>query len=87
MKISNNAAISNCEPLFPSLDTTEVLIKLFALACKSDHESRALELAQRMDSQGLQVAVQYASKIRRMQLASKISEVASRKQEEQDRVS
>ena len=36
-------------------DTTEVLVKLFALACKSDHESRALEVARMMDASSIQV--------------------------------
>ena len=65
-------------------NTTEVLIKLFALACKSDHESRAIELCHMMDTDAIQLAIQYASKIRRMQLASKISQLASQKQDEEE---
>lgn len=49
----------------------EALIKLFALACKTDHESRALEICRLMDDDTIQLAIKYASKLRRMQLATK----------------
>ena len=59
------------------------LVKLFALACKSEHESRAIEACKLMNSQTIQLAMQYASKIRRMQLATKIAEMACERQEEE----
>jgi len=49
----------------------EALIKLFALACKTDHDSRALEICKLMDDDTIQLAIKYASKLRRMQLATK----------------
>ena len=64
----------------------QCLVKLFALACKSDHESRAIEVCKLMDLQTIQVAIQYASKIRRLQLATKISELAGIKQDEETRL-
>ena len=39
----------------------QCLVKLFALACKSDHESRAIEICQLMDLQTIQVAIQVLS--------------------------
>jgi hypothetical protein len=47
------------------------LLKLFALACKTDHDSRALEICKLMDDATIQLAIKYASKLRRMQLANK----------------
>ena len=61
----------------------QCLVKLFALACKSDHESRAIEICKLMDLPTIQIAIQYASKIRRMQLATKISDLAGNRQEEE----
>jgi chromosome transmission fidelity protein 4 len=36
----------------------QCLVKLFALACKSDHESRAVEICKLMDLQTIQIAIQ-----------------------------
>ena len=36
----------------------QCLVKLFALACKSDHESRAMEICKLMDLQTIQIAIQ-----------------------------
>ena len=36
----------------------QCLVKLFALACKSDHESRAIEICKLMDLQTIQIAIQ-----------------------------
>ena len=39
----------------------QCLVKLFALACKSDHESRAIEVCKLMDLQTIQIAIQVNS--------------------------
>ena len=62
----------------------ETIMKLFALACKSDHESRAIEVAQLLPSvDTLQLAIQYAAKMRRTGLAEKLGNIAMAKQEEE----
>ena len=62
----------------------ETIMKLFALACKSDHESRAVEVAQLLPSvDTLQLAIQYAAKMRRTGLAEKLGNIAMAKQEEE----
>merc|ERR1711928_243833 len=44
-----------------------LLMQLFALACKSDQEPRAVELCNLMPSaDSIGMAIQYASKVRRM---------------------
>ena len=48
----------------------EALIKLFALACKTDHESRALEICRLMDDDTIQLAIKYASKLTWLFVAS-----------------
>ena len=51
----------------------ESLLKLFAHACQLEQDSRALDICKLMSAQGLQLAITYASRIKRLQLASKIS--------------
>ena len=61
-----------------------VLCILEQLACKSDHEYRAVEISEMMpDSHTVQLAIKYASRIRRMQLAQKLTEIAKQKVEEE----
>ena len=63
----------------------ETIMKLFALSCKSDHESRALEVARLLPSvETLQLAIQYAAKIRRTGLAEKLGRMAVARQEEEE---
>merc|ERR1719154_1071349 len=60
-------------------------MKLFALACKSDHESRAIEVAGLVPSvETIQLAIQYAAKMRRVGLAEKLGKLAMEKQEMED---
>ena len=40
----------------------QCLVKLFALACKSDHESRGIEICKLMDLETIQVAIQVNTK-------------------------
>ena len=62
----------------------ETIMKLFALSCKSDHESRALEVARLLPSvETLQLAIQYAAKVRRTGLAEKLGGMAVARQEEE----
>ena len=51
----------------------ESLIKLFAHACQLEQEARAMDICKLMNSTGLQLAIKYATKNRRMQLATRIS--------------
>lgn len=61
----------------------ESLMKLFALSARSEREARALEVCDMMTEQHtLQLAIKYSSRMRYMQLAQKISELAVRKAEE-----
>ncbi|PSN43420.1 WD repeat and HMG-box DNA-binding protein 1 [Blattella germanica] len=61
----------------------ETAIKMFALACRSDLENRAVELCNLMPShQVVQLAMKYASKLGKMHLTDKVAEVVTRKLEE-----
>ncbi|XP_060071524.1 WD repeat and HMG-box DNA-binding protein 1-like [Ylistrum balloti] len=61
----------------------EALMKLFALSARSDREFRALEVCEMMPEQHtLQLAIKYASRIKHMHLAERISELAQQKEEE-----
>jgi len=62
----------------------ESLLKLFAHACQLEQEPRAIDICKLMSSHGLQLAITYASRNKRMQLASKISAIAYEKQEEEE---
>lgn len=62
----------------------EAMIKLFALACRTERESRALEICELMPShQTVQLCIKYAGKQRRIQLAEKLGELASQKMDEE----
>ncbi|KAH3854450.1 WD repeat and HMG-box DNA-binding protein 1-like [Dreissena polymorpha] len=62
----------------------EALMKLFALSARSEREFRALEVCEMMsDQHTLQLAIKYSSRMRYMQLAQRISEMAVRKAEEE----
>ncbi|XP_071962820.1 WD repeat and HMG-box DNA-binding protein 1-like [Antedon mediterranea] len=64
-------------------DKQQYLMKLFALACKSDREYRAVEICEQMESEHeLSLAIKYASRLRRITLAQKLSELAKRRMEE-----
>ena len=57
-----------------------LLMQLFALACKSDQEQRAVELCNLMPSaDSIGMAIQYASKVRRMGLAQRLTEMAQKR--------
>ncbi|XP_033110580.1 WD repeat and HMG-box DNA-binding protein 1-like [Anneissia japonica] len=65
-------------------DKQQVLMKMFALACKSDREYRAVEICEKMVSEHeLSLAIKYASRLRRIKLAQKLSELAKRRMEEE----
>ena len=70
-----------------ALETEEnqALLKLLAHACQLEQEVRALDICKLMSSTTLQIAIKYASKNGRMQLANKISQMACQKQEEEER--
>ncbi|KAG7162954.1 WD repeat and HMG-box DNA-binding protein 1-like [Homarus americanus] len=62
----------------------EAMIKLFALACRSERDSRALEVCQLMPSyHTVELAIKYAGKLRRLQLAERLGEIAAAKMEEE----
>ena len=54
----------------------ETLMKLFILACKSNKEQRAYEIAGLMDTHALQLAIKYATKARYLQLAQHLNRLA-----------
>ncbi|XP_021932631.1 WD repeat and HMG-box DNA-binding protein 1 isoform X1 [Zootermopsis nevadensis] len=63
----------------------ETVIKLFALACRSGFEYRAVEICDLMPSHHVvQLAMKYASKLGKMNLADKVAEVATRKVDERE---
>ena len=64
----------------------ECIMQLFALACRSDHESRAIEVASLMPNvETLQLAIKYAANVRRVALADKLGKLAMDLQEQQER--
>ncbi|KPJ08679.1 WD repeat and HMG-box DNA-binding protein 1 [Papilio machaon] len=65
----------------------ETALKLFALACRSEIEQRALELMELLkDEKLLPLAAKYASRLGRMHLADKLSDLADRWQTEADKL-
>ncbi|BFZ07135.1 hypothetical protein BsWGS_10174 [Bradybaena similaris] len=63
----------------------ETLIKLFAFAAKSERDFRALEVCDLMQDQSLlHIAATYASRLKRMQLAERVSGVMQKRQEKAD---
>merc|ERR1719362_258034 len=70
-----------------SLRNQEVaaVMKLFALACRSDHESRAVEVARLLpDVETMQLAIKYAAKQRRVGLADRLGKLAMHLQEKEE---
>ncbi|MED6248168.1 WD repeat and HMG-box DNA binding-domain containing protein 1 [Ataeniobius toweri] len=54
----------------------ELLMKMFALSCKLEREFRCVELAELMTQNVVTLAIRYASRSRRMNLAQRLSEIA-----------
>merc|ERR1712130_818480 len=62
------------------------VMKLFALACRSDHESRAVEVARLLpDVETMQLAIKYAAKQRRVGLADRLGKLAMELQEKEEK--
>ncbi|KAL5011184.1 hypothetical protein ScPMuIL_011733, partial [Solemya velum] len=62
----------------------EALMKLFALSARSDREYRALEVCDLMpDEHMLQLAIKYATRLKHIQLAQRVSELAVNRQEDE----
>ncbi|CAF1034874.1 unnamed protein product [Brachionus calyciflorus] len=59
----------------------EALMKLFMLACKSNKEQRAYEIATIMDLDALQLAIKYSTKTRALVLAQNLNILAEKKAE------
>ncbi|NXK02476.1 WDHD1 protein, partial [Herpetotheres cachinnans] len=57
----------------------ELLMKLFALSCKLEREFRCVELADLMTQNVVNLAIKYASRSRRLNLAQRLSEMAAEK--------
>lgn len=58
------------------------IMKLFALACKSDREFRAVELCELLpDAHSVSLAIKYAARSRRMNLANRLDDLAREKAE------
>eukprot|EP00111_Clytia_hemisphaerica_P001219 TCONS_00003478-protein len=64
----------------------QLLMQLFALACKADREFRAVEICKLMPTaDSISLAIQYASTMKKINVARKLTELAqSRAQEEED---
>jgi len=60
-------------------NSSQTLMKLFMLACKSSKEQRAYEVANLMNSVSLQLAIKYATKTRALVLAQNLNLLAERK--------
>ncbi|NXG16290.1 WDHD1 protein, partial [Grallaria varia] len=60
----------------------ELLMKLFALSCKLEREFRCVELADLMAQNVVALAIKYASRSRRINLAQRLSELAVEKASE-----
>ncbi|XP_030308040.1 WD repeat and HMG-box DNA-binding protein 1 [Calypte anna] len=60
----------------------ELLMKLFALSCKLEREYRCVELADLMTQNVVNLAIKYASRSRRLNLAQRLSEMAVEKASE-----
>ena len=84
--------LASCEEGEESLEEvrqkeTETLMKLFALACKSDHESRAVEVARLLPSADtVQLAIKYSVKMRKLALAEKLGKLAMDMEEKEEEV-
>merc|ERR1711874_760828 len=59
--------------------------KIVSHAVQLEHEIRAMDVCKLMSSNTLQIAIKYASKNGKIQLANKISKMACDKQEEEER--
>ncbi|NXI54311.1 WDHD1 protein, partial [Chloroceryle aenea] len=60
----------------------ELLMKLFALSCKLEREFRCVELADLMTPNVVNLAIKYASRSRKLNLAQRLSEMAVEKASE-----
>ncbi|NXK85091.1 WDHD1 protein, partial [Amazona guildingii] len=60
----------------------ELLMKLFALSCKLEREFRCVELADFMTQNVVNLAIKYASRSRKLNLAQRLSEMAVEKASE-----
>ncbi|CAH3160505.1 unnamed protein product [Porites lobata] len=64
------------------IETAQIqgIMKLFALACKSDREFRAAELCELLpDAHSVSLAIKYAARSRRMNLAKRLDDLARQK--------
>ncbi|XP_005437964.2 WD repeat and HMG-box DNA-binding protein 1 [Falco biarmicus] len=57
----------------------ELLMKLFALSCKLEREFRCVELADLMTQNVVNLAIKYASRSRKLNLAQRLNEMAAEK--------
>eukprot|EP00795_Rhopilema_esculentum_P013213 gene13213-4031_t len=63
----------------------KLLMKLFALSCKSDRIFRAVEICELMpNADTVSLAIQYATAMKRMNLAERLGDLARRKAQEED---
>ncbi|KAL8168703.1 UNVERIFIED_CONTAM: WD repeat and HMG-box DNA binding-domain containing protein 1 [Gekko kuhli] len=59
-----------------------LLMKMFALSCTLEREFRCMELAELMTQNAVSLAIKYASRSRRLNLAQRLSELAAEKSAE-----
>ncbi|CAK8678263.1 unnamed protein product [Clavelina lepadiformis] len=66
------------------VEVQQLLMRLFALCCKTDQEFRALEICSLMPtSAAVNLAIKYSSRIRKILLAQRLQEVAQEKLQEE----
>ncbi len=68
-----------------TIDYLPVLFSLLQLACKTDREYRASEICRLMTSEhAVGLAIKYASRSRRLQLATRLSKIAQEMMEAEE---
>ncbi len=65
-------------------DVNQTLMKLFALSVRAEQDARAVEVCRMMDTETIQVAMKYATRVRRGGLANKLAELACEVQDREE---
>jgi len=90
--LSNNSSYNRRFTAFDDVDEGEnekvqvqLLMKLFALACKSDRDFRAMEICKLMpNTQAIVLAINYATRTKKMNLARRLDQLAREKDAEEN---
>ncbi|XP_065193079.1 WD repeat and HMG-box DNA-binding protein 1-like [Sycon ciliatum] len=89
LRLHSTTAGSDSNPAYPAeqetvelcrREETAALMKLFALACKTDRESRALDICTLLPTEhAMSLAQRYASRVHRINLAQRIDDLIDQK--------